>query len=273
VRGWDNVEAPKCGAEIPLAYEQWLLDGTGIRLTDSEDDKSETKRSIICHIMDWSDDVAFAVHDLEDGLIAGFLQPLQFAEDYFAEAVHRNINRAPVITKPNLEEVREILKELTQRLRASAAWPSKGNIREVCKHYINRFVTAASLKEASDPKTVFDFAVDVPDNVRKESAVLKAICFEFVILDERSTTFAFKGKEIVRRLFEALKANTMEGAGRYRFTLFPRDMRDFLDGIQDNESALARAVCDYVASLTDGQALHLYRRLFEPLGGSPFEPI
>jgi dGTP triphosphohydrolase len=50
--------------------------------------------------------------------------------------------------------------------------------------------------------------------------------------------------------------------------LFPRPLRARLDTERDNQSALARVVCDYVASMTEGQALRLYARLFEPFSAA-----
>jgi dGTP triphosphohydrolase len=53
--------------------------------------------------------------------------------------------------------------------------------------------------------------------------------------------------------------------------LFLREMREELASRESDQSATLRMVCDYLASMTEGQALQLYSRLFDPTGGSPFE--
>jgi len=259
--------------EDATEYDDWLFSGQDFRLMSSETEKQDPRRSIVCQIMDWADDVAFSAHDLEDGLIGGFLHPLSFKEEHFAEAVFNNIQRSRVITKPDMHTVREILRDLGDRLGPYSTAPSRSNIREVTRYYINRFVTAVDVVAPNKPRSAFDANLEIPEDMRCECAVLKGINFEFVILDHRSTTFSFKGREILKRLYEALRDNTVTPRSRDRFTLFPRDMRDHLAEAQDNQSKLARLVCDYIASMTDGQALHLYSRLFEPTAGSPFETV
>lgn len=76
------------------------------------------------------------------------------------------------------------------------------------------------------------------------------------------------GERVILRLYDELLANATTRHRRDRFLLFPRPLRDRLAMETDNQSALARLVCDYVASMTEGQALRLYARLFEPLPAS-----
>ncbi|MDA2925218.1 hypothetical protein MYX65_11320 [Acidobacteria bacterium AH-259-L09] len=224
--------------------------------------------------MDWADDVAYSVHDLEDGLLSGFLYPSMFSEERVIDRVHKNIEEAPVITKPTKQTIQEVLKELRDRLQSSKAEPSKSTIREVTRHYINRFVTTVDIKAEDQIKTCFNYELVVPQQVRETCAVLKALTIEFIVNDERTTTFAFKGEEIIRRIFEALRKNAHPDTHRRsRFKLFPTNMRDHLEAAQDDQTKLARLMCDYIASMTEGQAIRLHRRLFEPTGGSPFEPV
>jgi dGTPase len=223
--------------------------------------------------MDWADDVAYSVHDLEDGLVSGFLLHPLFLEERFIDSVYDYLQRTPVRSKPSKPKVKKVLEELRERLGGWQPAPSMATIREVTRHFINRFVVAVEIKSPKSIRNSFDSSVCVPQDLREECSVLKAMTFEFIIRDERTTTFAYKGREIVRRIFEALRENTHEVAGKDRFELFPRYLRHGLEDAIDNQSDLYRMACDYVASMTDGQAIRLYRRLFEPTGGSPFEPV
>ncbi len=150
----------------------------------------------------------------------------------------------------------------------------KDVIREFTRARIDEFAIAGDVTTLGDGMTLFDYRFDVPEDVRIKNQILKSITFEFVIRDHRTTTVAFKGREILKRLFEALYENASGGnSSADRFVLFPRELRPTIWAFADDEPALARAVCDHLASLTEGQALSLYGRLFEPEVGSPLELV
>lgn len=264
--------------EDAAEYEEWLFKGSEYALLASKGNLSkDPPRTIACQLMDWADDVAYSVHDLEDGVVSGFLIPQSFSQGHFIDSVSENLRKAPIRWKsgrpPSRESVKDILTEVHRRLSPKKRAPSQGTIREVTRYYINRFVTRVQIESPKSATNSFDFSLNISEDLRVECSVLKAVTFEFVIRDERTTTFVFKGREIVRRIFEALSDNTDPAAGRSRFELFPRVLRPELEQASDNQSDLARLVCDYIASMTDGQAIRLYRRFFEPTASSPFEPV
>jgi dGTPase len=225
--------------------------------------------------MDWADDIAYSVHDLEDGMISGLLQPSLWKTDEFRERVWKSTCAAPVRWKagpPSPQQVNRTLDDLVGRIPDAFSVP-KDVLREVTRHYIDKFATAGELVVDGDARDSFDGRLDLPEEMRVENQVLKSITFEFVIDDQRTTTLAFKGREIIRRLFETLYENTTSGVGRHRFLLFPQELRTTLRSYEGDEFDLARATCDYIAGMTEGQAVHLYKRLFEPAAGSPAELV
>jgi dGTPase len=46
------------------------------------------------------------------------------------------------------------------------------------------------------------------------------------------------------------------------------NLEAFLIKSEDTDAGKARRVCDYLAGLTDGEAIRIYRRLFDPEFGS-----
>ena len=76
----------------------------------------------------------------------------------------------------------------------------------------------------------------------------------------------FKGGFIIDRLFAALREHYIEPATP-KLAFLPARWNAALREAK-NEAARARLVCDFLADLTDGAAIRLYRRLFDPAFGS-----
>jgi dGTPase len=136
-------------------------------------------------------------------------------------------------------------------------------IREATRAYIDKFARAPTVTADATVETSFDFKLEIPEEIRVENQVLKSITFEFIIRDPRTTQIFHKGERIITRLFDELYANA-SSSSIDRFLLFPRRLREQLTVMRDDPSSLARIVCDHIASMTEGQALKLYSRLFEP---------
>ncbi len=272
----ESAGGPKFIYETDAVRESsWLFEGTGQALVEAHDATREPPRTIVCQLMDWSDDVAYSVHDLEDGVISGLLQPATWGYPEFVTTVAENVRRAPIRWSsgpPSDDKIAAVIEELVKRLGKYVTATPPDVLREVTRRYIDEFATAGRLVGTGRGETLYDFTFEVPEELRMANQVLKSITFEYVIYDARTTTLAYKGREIIRRLFDCMYANTQSSAGRDRFLLFPREYREELRSLADDSSA-ARFVADYIASLTEGQATALYRRLFEPERGSPFELV
>lgn len=244
-------------------WGSWLFAGTDIDLP-----AATAPRSPACQLMDWADDVAYSVHDMEDGLHSGFLLPslplyrtADLTWERLCECHPEGLHGL------DRDRVGEILQELRDRLDRRDS-----TVREVTRYYINRFVTGINIV-GNCSRHGFDCALKIPLAIQQECSVFKMLTLEFIIFDERTSTLSHKGREILTRLFHILFDNTRPSAGATRYVLFPRPLRSRLAAIARDEAACARLVCDRLAGLTDGQALRLYNRLVESTGSSPFEPI
>jgi dGTPase len=245
---------------------QWLYRGTGQTLLSSYLKDEEPPRTLPCQLMDWADDIAYSVHDLEDGLAGGILHASLWDTDEFIDAIHRSVTEAPIRWQsgaPGRATVAAILRPMAGELGPYGPTVPKDVIREFSRRWIDRFATAGALTGGGS--SPYDFRFDVPEEIRIENQVLKAITFEYLVRDHRTSAAAFRGKRIVRRLFGALLENTKEFAKEDRYLLFPRELRESLRSYEGDATDTARFACDYVAGLTEGQAVELYSRLFTPL--------
>jgi dGTPase len=244
---------------------QWLFDGTGQRLLTSYDKDKEPPRTLPCQLMDWADDIAYSVHDLEDGLAGGILHPGLWGTDEFIDAIYDSVKEAPIRWRsgpPDRAAIVALLQPMAAELGPYGPMVPKDVIREFSRRWIDRFATAGTVSGSG--RSPFDFDFDVLEEVRLENQLLKAITFEYLIRDHRTAAATFRGKRVVRRVFEALLDNTEESAKDDRYLLFPRELREPLRSYEGDATDTARFVCDYVAGLTEGQAVGLYSRLFAP---------
>jgi len=218
--------------------------------------------------MDWADDIAYSIHDLEDGIASGLLRPSTWRSDQFMETIYKSVTEAPGVwveeTAPGKEEVEAVLGDLIDELAPYEPDIPLDIIREISRRYINGFVIAGDVSLTGSGDSLYDFRLEIPREVRVKNQVLKAITIEYLLKSDITAGVFFKGHEILGRLFNALLASCEEEKERDRYLLFPRGLRPQLREVADNQSDLRRQICDYLSGLTEGQVRKLYARFFEP---------
>ncbi|MCB5164840.1 deoxyguanosinetriphosphate triphosphohydrolase [Streptomyces bambusae] len=245
-----DPDSVKFGAyEDDLPVFAWLREGA-----------PADRKCFEAQVMDWSDDVAYSVHDFEDGLHAGHLDPnLLFAEPERADIWRVAIGRyVPAGTAP--EELREAL----DRLMAEDWWPhgydgsavAQARLKDATSQLIGRFCLAAegATREAygSGRLTRYGAELVVPRATRNECAVLKAVADLYVMQRDEQERLRADQRIVLAELAEALSARAPEG-------LDPQ-FRALFDAAPDDK-ARKRAVIDQIASLTDASARTLHARL------------
>ncbi|MBL1080877.1 deoxyguanosinetriphosphate triphosphohydrolase [Streptomyces actinomycinicus] len=211
-------------------------------------------------VMDWSDDVAYSVHDVEDGLHAGHIDPnCLHAEPerqaVFEVAVGRYV---PAGTDP------AELGEALDRLQDQEWWPhgydgtaaAQARLKDATSQLIGRFCLAAEgatrAAYGAGRLTRYGAALVVPRETRMECAVLKAVADRYVMQRAEQERLRADQRVIVVELAEALTARAPDG-------LDPQ-FRALFDAAADDH-ARKRVIVDQIASLTDASALSLHARL------------
>lgn len=246
---------------------EWVFEGSDRTLLEEPDPRPP--RTLPCQLMDWADDIAYSVHDLEDGIAAGLLRPSTWRSDHFMETVYKSVKNAPNVwidgeDPPDEAEVAELLGGLADVL---APWEPEiplNVIRELSRELINGFVVAGDLVQDGSGASLFDFRLQIPRETRVRNQVLKAITIEYLLKSDVTAGSFFKGHEILDRLFMAFLASCHADRPRDRYLLFPRRLRPRLREVSDNQSEMRRLICDYLGGLTEGQVRKLYARFFEP---------
>ncbi|MFE9473245.1 deoxyguanosinetriphosphate triphosphohydrolase [Streptomyces griseofuscus] len=219
-----------------------------------------TRTCFEAQVMDWSDDVAYSVHDVEDGLHAGHIDPNCLHAEPERQAVFEvAIGRyVPAGTEP------AELADALDRLQDAEWWPhgydgtavAQARLKDATSQLIGRFCLAAEgatrAAYGTGRLTRYDARLVVPRETRMECAVLKAVADRYVMQRAEQEQLRADQRVIVAELAEALTARAPDG-------LDPQ-FRALFDGASDDH-ARKRVIVDQIASLTDASALSLHARL------------
>ena len=216
-------------------------------------------RCLEADVMDWSDDVAYSVHDVEDAIASGRLDLRQLRDARDTDAV---LDVAVDHFAADLG--RDAVGEGLERLLATGAVPTAydgsrealAGLKDMTSRIIGRFVHAAeqatrAVHGAGDLGR-YEARLVVPDESRAEVAVLKAVAAHFVMFSgERDDEYSHQ-RRVVADLAQWFAADP---EGRLDADL-AHDLAD-----AEDEPARLRVVVDQVAGLTDVRALMLHAEI------------
>ncbi|MGV9311386.1 deoxyguanosinetriphosphate triphosphohydrolase [Streptomyces sp. NPDC003691] len=218
------------------------------------------RRCFEAQVMDWSDDVAYSVHDFEDGLHAGHIDPnLLLAEPEREEIRRVAIGRyVPADTDP--EELSEALDRLLDQdwwpHHYDGSAPAQARLKDATSQLIGRFCLAAegATRQTYGTGRLTRYAAElvVPRATRNECAVLKAVADRYVMQRAEQEVLRADQRIVVAELAEALARRAPDG-------LDPQ-FRALFDAAPDDR-ARGRVIVDQIASLTDASALTLHAQL------------
>jgi len=215
------------------------------------------KTSIEAQIMDWSDDVAYSVHDMEDSLVSGQIKLDQLSND-----LPKLFKVAKDMYLEDITEA-EMVTALTA-LQKISCWPryydgthrSLARLKDLASQLIGRFAQAAEVatqeKYGDSNLTRYSANLVVPRAQRVEVALLKSMAGHYVINADTSQIRYGEQQKLLTELVEAILASapaTLEG-------FFLQDWQR-----AENDQQRVRVVIDQVASLTDPGAILLHNRL------------
>jgi len=218
------------------------------------------KLCLEAQVMDWADDVAYSVHDLEDGLQAGHitLRALRGAAERAAvtELATRYSPRGT--GEAELEGVFDGLLGLTCWPRSFDGGPAAlAALKHLTSELIGRFCGSAqeaTLKAAEGrfPLTRYGADLVVPRQQRLECALLKAVTAHFVMSRKGVAARQAAERELITELSAAVRAGAPD-------TLDPLLRPGYLAA--DSDETRLRVVVDQIASLTDTSAIAWHDRL------------
>jgi dGTPase len=230
-----------------LEVFEWMRDGV-----------DGGRRPLEAQVMDWADDVAYSVHDVEDGVGSGRidLKSLDTDEELAAVAL-----AAAVYSGESPADLQNVLGDLLALPAVAAGVAVRGPtaaaaLKTVTSELTGRFVTGAvaATRKAHGVGPLLRYACDlqVPRLLRAEVAVLKAVALRYVMADPARRAIQQREQEMLTELVEVTAdrgADALDPGFVHAYQLAPDD------------AGRLRVVLDQISLLTDAQALARHRRL------------
>ena len=255
------------------SFGDWLGDG---RLEPALAPQSRLfaapPRTLACQVMDWADDVAYAIHDFEDAVLARFITKgaIRRVHGPLFEAVQRDVGPYFAGDTQALEgafggwerEIESLLDGVQEAPDPEAA------LRPTTREWFGKLVDAVTVEPPDEPdETTVGYRVAVPRRSRVLVSVLARLGFELMIRDERIVRYLRKGTMMLERSFVEVMSDPKvvdERVGQ----LLPRHLAVSMTDMSDPQRG--RAVCDFLASMSEPGLTQFYATVFEASGGSPF---
>ncbi len=248
---WRHAEDPTLRAEKWGAYDGGDMDYFDWVRQDSPKDR----RTLEAELMDWADDVTYAVHDMDDFYRAGLipLERLTTGAPERAEFDAYVLDRHGATDGERLAQAGErlfesLLASVTTRFAGLAE--ERINMRVVGSALISRYIDAPTLSDDGD-----DAVLEIGQEMKDEVTVLKDLTWCYII--ERPSLAVIQ--EGHRRIIDALYTMYRDALKADRLSLFPPAFRERASAA-GSAAERERVVIDMIAGMTEVSATELYKQ-------------
>jgi dGTPase len=216
------------------------------------------RRSIEAEIMDWADDITYAIHDLADFYCAGLI-PLHLL---VAQEKKREREAFFDRTCKRVKEIgnkRGYYEEAFNRVRQLCPLDepyvgSQDQSRDLwsfCSQLIGQYVQAIRIAVPGHPNS----DIEIEDAAKAQTTILKQLTWDYVIQRSDLATIQHGQRLMIRELFDVFHSRIIHGKLEY----FPEGFAQLIE--RNQAISPARWTADYISGLTERQVTRLHQRL------------
>ena len=252
-------QPPKCFLDTEQEVFNWILaplsNSDQVRFCEythptTHSHGRSVHKALDTSLMNLADDIAYGIHDFEDGIVLRLLTPEHWQE-------------VALQLDQKWAEKNDLLKIETKLFtRTDNSGYSR---RQAVGALVHALISSAELKlneEFEEP--LLGWNVVLPEEPQRFLKALKEMVSRHVIQLNTVQAATFKGRKIVLSLFDALSAEP-EMLLPSSFQLLWKEAKSDLQQ--------KRIICDFIAGMTDQYANRFFERLFLPGHGSVFDRI
>ncbi|GAB4397266.1 MAG: deoxyguanosinetriphosphate triphosphohydrolase [Anaerolineales bacterium] len=205
-------------------------------ISDAREYNPELRGHLEAQIANAADELAYTAHDLDDGLRSGMITPHMLEGivlwEILTETVGWRATTLDELTRHRMirnlvgMEVSDVISATDQRLRDSG------------------------VKSVDELQRLTHNVIGFSDEMKRRNRELKDFLYNNLYRHYRVVRMAVKAERILSSLFEAYCEEP---------SILPPQTRSYIE-----TRGLERAVCDYIAGMTDRYAIEEYHKLFKP---------
>lgn len=228
-------------------------------------------KSLEAEIMDWADDITYAVHDVTDFYCAGKIPLERFAEEnqveltnFYGEVFGRPGNEK---LKAKESDYKAAFERICKRVyansiksRYSGTTSERSDVWQMMTVLITRFFGGIRvIKKPINNQPLVEIEQDTEDEI----AMLKQLTWHYVIMRSDLASVQHGQRFMIKSVFQILFAE----AERRNTTLFTPPYNLLIE--EDDPAKRLRIVADYVSGMTEAELI----RLFQKLTGQKLQPL